>query len=582
MAGLPIASAPAGHRSRAGSAAARPRSPRMAAAQDSRDHRGRNQRQGFGERFCAAIMAAAGFRVGTFTSPHLRDYRERIRIHDRLVSAAELVAAFERIEAARGEVGLTFFEFNTLAALLVFDAAELDAWVLEIGMGGRLDAVNVVDPDVAVVVSIGFDHQEYLGATLEAIAREKAGIFRQGRPAVLGSREMPGVVEEMARLTGAPLKRLGAEYHYTLGSAGWHFRGRVWDLARLPAPALIGDAQYANAATAIAALEEIDARLAIPAAAVAQGLAQVRLAGRFQVIAPAAMRPRGYWMSRTTRPRRACWRAICATTRTADEPWRCAGFCPTRTHRASWRNCATASMRGGAYPPTESEAAAELPWRKRLCRRLRRLSKQRKAHLRDARPHWPMQIPRIEFSCSALSTWSDPHLIGSKQGTCCHRPLFPNILRRPEPLTFKADTSSMDRRVKERLVGASILVVLIVLIVPELLSGPPSAGPGRILVRPPRRSRSAMSPLTSRPASRRRRNQSSTLPRRVLSRRRTQQRRAWPTPAPTHPTKPRRAQPTTSLRPADPSPRPAEPLPAPSRAHRPRPLKPCRRPQDRS
>jgi len=119
--------------------------------------------------YCAAIMAAAGYRVGTFTSPHLRDYRERIRIHDRLVDAGELVSAFERIERARGDVGLTFFEFNTLAALLVFEAAQLDAWVLEIGMGGRLDAVNVVDPDVAVVVSIGFDHQEYLGTTIEAI-----------------------------------------------------------------------------------------------------------------------------------------------------------------------------------------------------------------------------------------------------------------------------------------------------------------------------------------------------------------------------------------------------------------------------
>jgi dihydrofolate synthase/folylpolyglutamate synthase len=232
-------------------------------------------------------MAAAGYRVGTFTSPHLRDYRERIRIHDRLASAAELVSAFERIETARGEVGLTFFEFNTLAALLVFEAAELDAWVLEIGMGGRLDAVNVVDPDVAVIVSIGFDHQEYLGATIDAIAREKAGIFRQGRPAVLGNREMPGVVEELARAIGAPLKRLATEYTYARDAAAWHFRGSRWNLPRLPAPALVGDMQYANAATAIAALEEIDARLTIPAAAVAQGLERVRLAARFQVIAPA-------------------------------------------------------------------------------------------------------------------------------------------------------------------------------------------------------------------------------------------------------------------------------------------------------
>jgi dihydrofolate synthase / folylpolyglutamate synthase len=240
--------------------------------------------------YCAAIMAAAGYRVGTFTSPHLRDYRERIRVHDRLAGADELVSAFERIEAARDDVGLTFFEFNTLAALLIFEAAQLDAWVLEVGMGGRLDAVNVIDPDVAVVVSIGLDHQEYLGSTLEAIGREKAGIFRPGRPAVLGSRDLPAIVEEIASVLGAPLKRLGLEYSYALEDAvrgaTWHFRGNRWSLPGLPAPALMGDTQYANAATAIAALEEIDARLAIPSAAVAQGLERVQLAARFQVIAP--------------------------------------------------------------------------------------------------------------------------------------------------------------------------------------------------------------------------------------------------------------------------------------------------------
>jgi dihydrofolate synthase/folylpolyglutamate synthase len=237
--------------------------------------------------YCASILEAAGFRVGTFTSPHLRDYRERIRIHDRLVSADELVAAFERIEAARGEIALTFFEFNTLAALLVFEAAKLDAWVLEIGMGGRLDAVNVVDPDVAVVVSIGFDHQEYLGTTLEAIAREKAGIFRKQRPAVLGSRDMPEIVEGLARSIGAPLKRLGREYTYAHQQGTWHFRGARWDLPGLPAPGLTGEAQYANAATAIAAIEEIAPRRTIPPTAIAQGIKETRLAARFQVIAPA-------------------------------------------------------------------------------------------------------------------------------------------------------------------------------------------------------------------------------------------------------------------------------------------------------
>jgi dihydrofolate synthase/folylpolyglutamate synthase len=236
--------------------------------------------------FCASILAAAGYRVGTFTSPHLRDYRERIRVHDALVSAEQLVSAFERIEAARGDVALTFFEYNTLAALLVFEAAQLDAWVLEIGMGGRLDAVNVVDPDVAVIVSIGFDHQEYLGETLEAIAREKAGIFRRGRPAVLGSRDIPAVVEALAREVGAPLKRLGTEYTCARQGAAWSFRGARWELPQLPAPALQGDAQYDNAATAIAALEELDRRLTIPARAVAQGIAGLRLEARFQVITP--------------------------------------------------------------------------------------------------------------------------------------------------------------------------------------------------------------------------------------------------------------------------------------------------------
>jgi dihydrofolate synthase/folylpolyglutamate synthase len=130
------------------------------------------------------------------------------------------------------------------------------------------------------------DHQEYLGYTLEAIAREKAGIFRRGRPAVLGSRDMPAAVADCARAIGAPLKRPGVEYSYGLDGNTWHYRGNRWDLPRLPPPALLGDIQYANAATAIAALEEIDARLNIPAAAVARGLAEVRLVARFQVIAP--------------------------------------------------------------------------------------------------------------------------------------------------------------------------------------------------------------------------------------------------------------------------------------------------------
>jgi dihydrofolate synthase / folylpolyglutamate synthase len=238
--------------------------------------------------FCEAILSAAGLRVGTFTSPHLRDYRERIRIGGRLVTADELVAAFERIETARGEVGLTFFEFNTLAALLVFEAARLDAWVLEIGLGGRLDAVNVVEPSVAVVVSVGLDHQEYLGDSIEAIAREKAGIFRKDRTAVLGGPCWPATLESIAREVGAPLKRFGIEYSGLPGESGsWRYRGNRWSLAHLPAPALKGDIQMANAATAIAAIEELQLPMTVDEAAVSRGVRSANLAARFQVIEPA-------------------------------------------------------------------------------------------------------------------------------------------------------------------------------------------------------------------------------------------------------------------------------------------------------
>jgi dihydrofolate synthase/folylpolyglutamate synthase len=246
--------------------------------------------------YCTSILTAAGYRVGTFTSPHLRDYRERIRIDEAYASSDALRWAFEKIEAAclgaagdgtpPGALSLTFFEYNALAAILIFESARLDAWVLEVGMGGRLDAVNVVDPSVAVVVSIGFDHQEFLGSTLEAIAREKAGIFRPGIPAVLGSRDMPAVLESIAQTIGAPLKRFGVEYDYTRHSSCWHYRGTRWDLPDMPSPALLGDIQYRNAATAIAVLEELDVRLTVPAAAIARGLTATRLVGRFQVIKP--------------------------------------------------------------------------------------------------------------------------------------------------------------------------------------------------------------------------------------------------------------------------------------------------------
>ena len=233
---------------------------------------------------CGSILAAAGYRTGVFTSPHFRDYRERIRICAELVPADQLVAAFTRIEAVRGDIPLTFFEYNTLAALLLFEAAGLDAWVLEIGLGGRLDAVNAIDPDVAVVVSIGLDHMEYLGPTLEAIGREKAGIFRPGRPAVLGSRALPDSVAATALAVGAVQKQLGVAYGHRREEGGWHYRGSRWDLPGLPSPVLFGDTQYDNAATAIAALEELPRLDRLTPAAIAEGLRAVRLTARFQML----------------------------------------------------------------------------------------------------------------------------------------------------------------------------------------------------------------------------------------------------------------------------------------------------------
>ncbi len=244
--------------------------------------------------YCTAMLSAAGHRVGTFTSPHLHDYRERIRLNGRLVTDDELVSAFERIEAARcdaaGPISLTFFEFNALAAFLIFEAAQLDAWVLEVGMGGRLDAVNIVDPTVAVVVSIGLDHQQFLGTTLDAIAREKAGIFRPGRTAVLGSRRLPPILRETATALGAAPKQLGAEFDYARSPPMWRYHGSRWQWPDLPAPALCGEVQVANAAVAIAALEELEPLRMTPAAA-ASGLRAMRLAGRFQVIPPVAGGP---------------------------------------------------------------------------------------------------------------------------------------------------------------------------------------------------------------------------------------------------------------------------------------------------
>ena len=232
-----------------------------------------------------AIYRAAGYRACAYTSPHLLRYNERIRIDGAEAEDAAICDAFARIDAARGDVSLTYFEFGTLAALLLFAEAAPDVVLLEVGMGGRLDAVNIIDAEVSVVTSIGRDHMAWLGDTLDAIAFEKAGIFRAGRPAVIGQADAPARLRERALELGAVPLQQGLEFRWRLDLGQWQWQGpdeTVRDA--LPAPALRGRIQYDNAAAAICAVQCLNERLPVSNAAVRQGLHRVRLPGRFTVL----------------------------------------------------------------------------------------------------------------------------------------------------------------------------------------------------------------------------------------------------------------------------------------------------------
>ena len=233
-----------------------------------------------------AILQAAGYRVGLYTSPHLLRYNERVRIGGREAEDAALVSAFERVESARnganGEVPLTYFEFGTLAAVDLFLHDAVDVMVLEVGLGGRLDAVNVFDADCAIVTSIGMDHMDYLGDTLEAIGHEKAGIFRAGRPAVLADPAAPASVPAHAQAVGARLLRIGKDFGYDWQGEQWSFWWQAGKRAGLPCPALQGAIQLRNASAALAALEALRERLPVSLRALREGLSKVELPGRFQ------------------------------------------------------------------------------------------------------------------------------------------------------------------------------------------------------------------------------------------------------------------------------------------------------------
>ncbi|MDP1770651.1 MAG: bifunctional tetrahydrofolate synthase/dihydrofolate synthase [Methylobacter sp.] len=234
--------------------------------------------------YLEAIYTAQGYRVGSYTSPHILKYNERIKIDGKPVSDDQICEAFARIESVRGNTSLSYFEFGTLAALDIFCRAGVDVQLLEVGLGGRLDAVNIVDPDVALITSISIDHVEWLGGTREAIGREKAGIFRAAVPAIIGDPDPPESLIQSAIEQQALLYCIDKDFGYKKQPTGWDWYGAGRQMLQLPEPALKGEHQYRNASAVILALTQMDGILPVTEASIKQGLRNVRLAGRFQLI----------------------------------------------------------------------------------------------------------------------------------------------------------------------------------------------------------------------------------------------------------------------------------------------------------
>lgn len=230
----------------------------------------------------ANIYQAAGYRVGLYTSPHLLRYNERVAIDGCPVGDKSLCEAFLEIENNRGDTPLTYFEFGTLAALWLFQKEPVDIQVLEVGLGGRLDAVNIVDPDCAVLTNVGLDHVALLGNDRESIGREKAGIFRHGVPAICVEPNPPLSVVNRAARIGAQLKRLGKNFRYRLGNEVWHWQGQNRNYQSLPRPGIDGEIQVRNAAGAIAVIEALQGIRPVPETAIRYAMPRLRLAGRLE------------------------------------------------------------------------------------------------------------------------------------------------------------------------------------------------------------------------------------------------------------------------------------------------------------
>ncbi len=237
--------------------------------------------------FLEAIYRAQGFRVGAYTSPHLLKYNERIKINGVAVSDEMICQAFERIDSVRDGVSLSYFEFGTLAALDVFYRSELDIQLLEVGLGGRLDAVNIIDADVSLITSVCIDHVDWLGETRDAIGYEKAGIFRAGVPAVIGDLDPPQSLLKRAIDKHTPLFRIGNEFNFYTKAGAWDWRcsdNNHSEYLSLPEPSLKGEHQYRNAASVLMAVEQMQSLLPVSEEAIHFGLQNTQLKGRFQLV----------------------------------------------------------------------------------------------------------------------------------------------------------------------------------------------------------------------------------------------------------------------------------------------------------
>ena len=271
--------------------------------------------------FLESMLTAAGLRTGAYTSPHLSRYNERVRIGAVAVTDAVLVEAFEQVDTARGDVSLTFFEFGTLAAAHIIERAQVDVALMEVGLGGRLDAVNAFEPSVSLITAIGVDHRAWLGDDRESVGREKAGIMRPAVPCVIGERSPPESVVDRARAIGTPCRILGRDYDSERESTHWRWWSPSRTVEALPPPGLAGLHQIDNAAACLAALDALSPRVRLSDHALRSGIGDVRIGGRLQwleaparVLVDVAHNPLGaealaaYLASIRPRPRR---RAVC-------------------------------------------------------------------------------------------------------------------------------------------------------------------------------------------------------------------------------------------------------------------------------